>query len=216
MINLLWCLDFVQFNLVVDYNPTNEYICCDQDTCYSCSLLWLCVSLSVLMFGKNNSKCHKKGNHAEKKNLLPVTSVVSIHEKNLRFVSLPVIFCFSFIHSCLHFLFLLFKYFWSSVLKLYNLRKIKLYNRSIRSPEILPEVSNDLIEEQLIPQNKMRSNFTHSPSNNANELLMKQKEHHRKAFDYITKALKIDEENNGKYQYIVCSPTLMLENFFCS
>ena len=29
-------------------------------------------------------------------------------------------------------------------------------------------------------------------------LLAKQKHHHRKAFEYISKALKIDEENEGK------------------
>lgn len=30
-------------------------------------------------------------------------------------------------------------------------------------------------------------------------LLATQKEHHRKAFDFISKALKIDEENTGKF-----------------
>lgn len=30
-------------------------------------------------------------------------------------------------------------------------------------------------------------------------LLANQKEHHRKAFDFISKALKIDEENTGKF-----------------
>lgn len=30
-------------------------------------------------------------------------------------------------------------------------------------------------------------------------LLAKQKHHHRRAFEYISKALKIDEENEGKY-----------------
>lgn len=29
-------------------------------------------------------------------------------------------------------------------------------------------------------------------------LLAKQKHHHRRAFEYISKALKIDEENEGK------------------
>lgn len=33
-------------------------------------------------------------------------------------------------------------------------------------------------------------------------LLAKQKHHHRRAFEYISKALKIDEENEGKQVFI--------------
>ncbi|CAH0395767.1 unnamed protein product [Bemisia tabaci] len=149
------------------------------------------------MFGKNSAKCHKKGNHAEKKNLLPVTSVVSIHEKNLRFVSLPVIVCFSVIHSCLHFLLVLCKYLWSSIVKLYNLRKLKFLNRRIESSVVITELPCEPVEDQPAAPDKMRSNLSHSVSNNVNELLIKQKEHHRKAFDCITKALKIDEDNGN-------------------
>lgn len=43
-------------------------------------------------------------------------------------------------------------------------------------------------------------------------LLATQKEHHRKAFDFISKALKIDEENTGKLA--LNRHTLVLTNTF--
>ena len=36
-------------------------------------------------------------------------------------------------------------------------------------------------------------------------LLAKQKDHHRKAFEFISKALKIDEENEGNILDFVCN-----------
>lgn len=47
-------------------------------------------------------------------------------------------------------------------------------------------------------------------------LLAKQKHHHRKAFEYISKALKIDEENEGEWVhypfrfYCFCGDSILM------
>lgn len=56
-------------------------------------------------------------------------------------------------------------------------------------------VKDGIVSTELATSEEMSHVHTVGPGD---PLLAKQKHHHRKAFEYISKALKIDEENEGK------------------
>lgn len=114
----------------------------------------------------------------------------SVHKRNLYFVSFPVIFLFDILRSLLYQLFLIFKYLYSS--------SSRLVHRPNENPSgcnveiVISENSCEQAEEmsQLNPKHP-------SGPGPGDPLLAKQKHHHRRAFECISKALKIDEENEG-------------------
>lgn len=57
-------------------------------------------------------------------------------------------------------------------------------------------VKDGLVSTELAPSEDMSQIHNVGPGD---PLLAKQKHHHRKAFEYISKALKIDEENEGEF-----------------
>lgn len=121
----------------------------------------------------------------------------SVHKQNLFIVSFPIIILFNILRSILYHIFIIFKY-------IFNVSSnyMPIVKRQTNPNRIEIDVNNS---EQVQPLNSqvnsdgggMASSRSAGPGP-GDPLLAKQKHHHRRAFEYISKALKIDEENEGK------------------
>lgn len=123
----------------------------------------------------------------------------SVHKQNLYIVSFPIIILFNILRSILYHIFIIFKY-------IFNVSSnyMPIVKRQTNPNRIEIDVNNS---EQVQPLNSqvnsdgggggMASSRSAGPGP-GDPLLAKQKHHHRRAFEYISKALKIDEENEGK------------------
>lgn len=120
----------------------------------------------------------------------------NVHKRNLYIVSFPVIFLFNVLRSLLYQVFIILKYLYTSTSRfLYKpvkqeCSKSLLVVVNERGDGVTTELVQDLIE---MPQQNHKS----SGPGPGDPLLAKQKHHHRRAFEFISKALKIDEENEG-------------------
>ena len=126
-------------------------------------------------FGRK--KCTKK----ERKN---DTDTASLHRRNFRIVALPVILLFNLLRILAFQLWLLL----SNAYDIAHALRAKAKRKERMTEPELEEV-----------QVKMANN-THRRTHSAGPgepALVKQKHHHRKAFEHISKALKIDEEAGG-------------------
>lgn len=117
----------------------------------------------------------------------------SVHKKNLYFVSFPVILLFNILRTLIYQLYVIFRYVYSSTSRI-------VYRPKTRSPtiEIVIPKNEDLncSEEYTQEMSQLTPKHPTGPGP-GDPLLAKQKHHHRRAFEYISKALKIDEENEG-------------------
>ncbi|XP_017015877.2 spastin isoform X2 [Drosophila takahashii] len=140
----------------------------------------------------------------------------SVHKQNLYVVSFPIIFLFNVLRSLIYQLFCIFRYLYGASTKvIYRPHRrdcnieIVVQNSS-KEEQNLSELNSDCAgqEQQLSHQpqrfrpiqplemasNRPGGGYSPGPGD---PLLAKQKHHHRRAFEYISKALKIDEENEG-------------------
>ncbi|XP_039232713.1 spastin isoform X2 [Drosophila yakuba] len=144
----------------------------------------------------------------------------SVHKQNLYVVSFPIIFLFNVLRSLIYQLFCIFRYLYGASTKVIyrphrrdcNIEIVvqnssKEQQQSLNHPSELNRDS-DGQEQQLSNQpqrfrpiqplemaaNRPGGGYSPGPGD---PLLAKQKHHHRRAFEYISKALKIDEENEG-------------------
>ncbi|XP_034486905.1 spastin isoform X2 [Drosophila innubila] len=144
----------------------------------------------------------------------------SVHKQNLYVVSFPIIFLFNVLRSLIYQLFCIFRYLYGASTKvIYRSPHRRDCNIEIvvqNSKEQQQAISCRPLEHrseaeqtthtQTLPQRQRalqplemaanRGNGGYSPGP-GDPLLAKQKHHHRRAFEYISKALKIDEENEG-------------------
>ncbi len=115
----------------------------------------------------------------------PRTSA-NIHKQNIYIVSFPIICLFNILRSILYQLFVIFRYIFTT--------SYRVVYRPYRKKDLEIVVSatknNTEINEMSIPK---------TGPGPGDPLLAKQKHHHRRAFEYISKALKIDEENEGMF-----------------
>lgn len=124
----------------------------------------------------------------------------SVHKQNLYIVSFPIILLFNILRAVLYQFFIVFKY-------IFNV-STRLVQRPHKRPDDNIEVAIDSltvtdgllhdcgVDQQL---DEMSAPARSSGPGPADPLLAKQKHHHRRAFEYISRALKIDEENEGGY-----------------
>uniref|UniRef100_A0A8D8QXQ3 Spastin n=2 Tax=Cacopsylla melanoneura TaxID=428564 RepID=A0A8D8QXQ3_9HEMI len=115
----------------------------------------------------------------------------SIHERNFHVFSYPIILFFDIFRYILYLIIIFLKYFYKCIAKLKLSSSFLTVLKRVRrnNGPVQVESSSVIITEY---------NETVEMSSSAGEtLLAAQKEHHRKAFDCISKALKIDEENTG-------------------
>lgn len=123
----------------------------------------------------------------------PSSRPASVHKQNLYVVSLPIIYFFNFLRFFLYQLFVVIKYIYNATTRILHRPIIK------KDCVILDEQQNQNIitnspADQIIEMSL--SSKTSGPGA-GDPMLSKQKHHHRRAFEYISKALKIDEENEG-------------------
>lgn len=120
----------------------------------------------------------------------------SVHKQNLYIVSFPIIVLFNILRSILYQIFIIFKY-------IFNISSHYMPLRKRQLPNIQTDVNCDKVQELNSQVNcevmAARPHHIVGPGP-ADPLLAKQKHHHRRAFEYISKALKIDEENEGWFK----------------
>ncbi|XP_050666026.1 spastin isoform X3 [Leptidea sinapis] len=141
-----------------------------------------------------NRKCKKTDADVAKESSLRNASQPSVHKRNLYVVSFPIIILFNLMRSVLYQLFIIFKYLYSA--------SHKLIHRPRKSGECNFEVvvKNGVVSTEIVQGEEMPYTNNVGPGD---PLLAKQKHHHRKAFEYISKALKIDEENEGQKELAI-------------
>lgn len=115
----------------------------------------------------------------------------SVHKQNIYIVSFPIIFLFNILRSLLYQLFVIFKYIFTA--------STRIIYRPVRRKECNLEVVHTSDGQHIINGSELVEMSTPKQSGPGpgDPLLAKQKHHHRRAFEYISKALKIDEENEG-------------------
>lgn len=112
----------------------------------------------------------------------------SVHKQNLYIVSFPIIFLFNILRSLLYQFFVIFKYLFN--VSAHFTRPLQTKKNNLEA--VVNSAENpEVVDKMAAPQ---RINPAPGPGD---PLLAKQKHHHRRAFEYISKALKIDEENEG-------------------
>lgn len=121
----------------------------------------------------------------------------SVHKQNFYIVSYPIVFLFNILRSLLYQLFIIFKYIFTAstriVYRPVRRKECKLEEVNTLSDDgqpVVNQISQEIVEMSTIPKS--------SGPGPGDPLLAKQKHHHRRAFEYISKALKIDEENEGE------------------
>lgn len=132
----------------------------------------------------------------------------SVHQQNLYIVSFPIIILFNILRSILYQIFIIFKYIFNVSSHYMPLRKRHTTNNIQvcvnHSAEKVQEL-NSQVNDGIGMTSSRPSHHQISGPGPADPLLAKQKHHHRRAFEYISKALKIDEENEGLYaRAILC------------
>lgn len=142
--------------------------------------------------GKSPSKKRKSDPDNSNRHLMfssyPETSV---HKRNLCIVSFPIIFLFNILRSLLYQIFIILRFIYCSSSNVF----VKNVNRDVAA------IEETVVLEEIHEMSQISRGSTSGPGP-GDPLLAKQKHHHRRAFEYISKALKIDEENEGTYVYI--------------
>ncbi|XP_055904070.1 spastin isoform X1 [Eupeodes corollae] len=136
----------------------------------------------------------------------------SVHKQNLYVVSFPIIFLFNVLRSLIYQLFCIFRYLYGASTRVIyrphkrecnieivvgtELERIKA--KPIASTSVVQYPFNHHKHKQLeMSSSKSGGGGAPTSPGPGDPLLAKQKHHHRRAFEYISKALKIDEENEG-------------------
>ncbi|XP_055848900.1 spastin isoform X2 [Episyrphus balteatus] len=139
----------------------------------------------------------------------------SVHKQNLYVVSFPIIFLFNVLRSLIYQLFCIFRYLYgASTRVIYRPHKRECNIEIVVGTELeriqaKPIASTSAVQYPFNNHHKHKQlEMSSSKSGGGggcaptspgpgDPLLAKQKHHHRRAFEYISKALKIDEENEG-------------------
>ncbi|XP_026734565.1 spastin isoform X4 [Trichoplusia ni] len=141
-----------------------------------------------------NRKSKKADADLAKGSALRNGSQPSVHKRNLYVVSFPIIILFNVLRSILYQLFIIFKYLYTASHRFMH----KPHKAGECNLEVV--VKDGIVSTELAPSEEMTHIHNVGPGD---PLLAKQKHHHRKAFEYISKALKIDEENEGQKELAI-------------
>ena len=129
----------------------------------------------------------------------------SVHRRNFRVAAYPVLIIFQLIRFLAFQLWLLLTVACQSVHSVSSAIKSTNKDQPLFQEDIELSEENEVFETHtpvfehiIFPE--MPQTPTSLPNPGPGEpALVKQKQHHRKAFEYISKALKLDEENKGIY-----------------
>lgn len=140
--------------------------------------------------GKSPSKKRKSDPDNSNRHLMFSTqSDFSVHKRNLCIVSFPIIFLFNILRALLYQIFVILRFVYCSSSN-YFVKRREPKCENVTSEEAI------VVVDEIQEMSQMQRNSGPGPGD---PLLAKQKHHHRRAFEYISKALKIDEENEGKF-----------------
>ncbi|CAH1116721.1 unnamed protein product [Phaedon cochleariae] len=142
--------------------------------------------------GKSPKKSRKSDPDASHTNVMFTTySTTSVHKRNLCIVSFPIIFLFNILRSLLYQFFVILRFVYISSSTYFIRRQISDCENGERNSCVVVEEVTEMAQVR-----------TTGPGP-GDPLLAKQKHHHRRAFEYISKALKIDEENEGQKELAI-------------
>ncbi|CAH1126610.1 unnamed protein product [Ceutorhynchus assimilis] len=142
--------------------------------------------------GKSPSRKSRKNDQDTSHNVMFTTYTRgSVHKRNLYIVSFPIIFLFTILRSLLYQIFVILRFVYC-----------RSSNYLVRSRNEQANMNEDKENENssciLVEEITEMVQAKTSGPGPGDPLLAKQKHHHRRAFEYISKALKIDEENEGQ------------------
>ncbi|XP_055618060.1 spastin isoform X1 [Toxorhynchites rutilus septentrionalis] len=156
----------------------------------------------------------------------------TVHKQNLYIISFPVIFVFNVLRSLLYQLFIIFRYIYNFTTKvvykpvkkdcgleivindqnqhpLHNQQQQQLLHHhhpqqyDPQQAHLLQYSSSGVLGNSEGREMSVQRSASGSQVGPGDPLLAKQKHHHRRAFEYISKALKIDEENEGQKELAI-------------
>ncbi|XP_076656723.1 spastin isoform X2 [Halictus rubicundus] len=146
-------------------------------------------------------------NHCHHTHRFLETPQPSVHKRNLYIVSFPLILLFNVLRTLLYQLFVVFKYLYTSTSQLIQRRQASKQSCQLeivvgqKSAENLNNNLNNSGQTETEGMSQMpRRAIGPGPGD---PLLAKQKHHHRRAFEFISKALKIDEDNEGQKEMAI-------------
>ncbi|XP_012543697.1 spastin isoform X2 [Monomorium pharaonis] len=149
---------------------------------------------------------HNHYHHGHYRGFLEGIPQPSVHKRNLHIVSYPLILLFNVLRTLLYQLFVVFKYLYTSTSQLIQRRQA---SKQACQLEIVvgqkPTDSQRTINGNRIEDTEIMSQVPRRPigPGPGDPLLAKQKHHHRRAFEFISKALKIDEDNEGQKEMAI-------------
>ena len=133
-------------------------------------------------FGKNSKNSKGSDKSTEQEN---------VHRRNVRIAAYPLIFLFEIVRVLLYQIWLILSFAYRGLQSLSNTEK---------TFTVATEPSVDAKQQEINDTMLATKNAEKSKLPGAGEpVLSKQKHHHRKAFECISKALKLDEEDEGLY-----------------
>ncbi|XP_011258441.1 spastin isoform X2 [Camponotus floridanus] len=128
----------------------------------------------------------------------------SVHKRNLYVVSFPLILLFNVLRTLLYQLFMVFKYLYTSTSQLIQRRQA---SKQVCQLEIVvgQKPTDGRLTNSGQVEGEIMSQLPRRPigPGPGDPLLAKQKHHHRRAFEFISKALKIDEDNEGQKEMAI-------------
>ncbi|XP_017788657.1 PREDICTED: spastin isoform X2 [Habropoda laboriosa] len=131
----------------------------------------------------------------------------SVHKRNLYIVSFPLILLFNVLRTLLYQLFVVFKYLYTSTSQLIQRRQTS--RQTCQLEIVVGQKSSENLNNNLTNTGHMENEgMSQVPRRSigpgpGDPLLAKQKHHHRRAFEFISKALKIDEDNEGQKEMAI-------------
>ncbi|XP_043520853.1 spastin isoform X2 [Frieseomelitta varia] len=131
----------------------------------------------------------------------------SVHKRNLYIVSFPLILLFNVLRTLLYQLFVVFKYLYTSTSQLIQRRQA--CKQTCQLEIVVGQKSSENLNNNLNNTGQTESEgMSQVPRRPigpgpGDPLLAKQKHHHRRAFEFISKALKIDEDNEGQKEMAI-------------
>ncbi|EZA58904.1 Spastin [Ooceraea biroi] len=128
----------------------------------------------------------------------------SVHKRNLYIVSFPLILLFNVLRTLLYQLFVVFKYLYTSTSQLLQRRQASKQACQLEIVVGQKPTDDRLVNSHQVDGETM-SQVPRRPigPGPGDPLLAKQKHHHRRAFEFISKALKIDEDNEGQKEMAI-------------
>lgn len=114
-------------------------------------------------------------------------------------------------------LFVVFRYIYTSTSQLIQRRQAS--KQACQLEIVVGQKTTDTLSNRLINGSQVETEAMSQVSRRpvgpgpADPLLAKQKHHHRRAFEFISKALKIDEDNEGKIEQAIINIFLVIDIF---